>query len=134
VTVRRSGDIAEGAGIKQLSATQTGALMKKERLVSVESGKDDARQRVLQLTPQGRGLLPELATCWAATMAAADSLDAELRFPLSQCLADAIHALEAKSFGERIRQARAGTRAPARPASRRRVSRGRSRNRTKTQS
>lgn len=100
------GQIAEAAGITQPAATQTVALMKTEGLVSVEAG-EDARQRLVRLTQKGRELLPGVAACWAATQSAADSLDAELPFPLSQCLAAAIEALEAKPFGARIREARA---------------------------
>ncbi|WNG36744.1 MarR family transcriptional regulator [Archangium violaceum] len=103
------GQIAAAAGITQPAATQTVALMKKEGLVSVEPG-EDGRQRLVCLTRRGRDLLPGLEACWAATRAAADNLDAELPFPLSQCLADAIDALETKSFGERIREARAHAR------------------------
>jgi DNA-binding MarR family transcriptional regulator len=102
------GQLAETAGITQPAATQTVALMKKEGLVSIESG-DDARQRLVRLTPKGRELLPRVAACWAATRSAADSLDAELPYPLSRGLDDAIAALEARSFGARIREARAGS-------------------------
>ena len=51
-------------------------------------------------------LLPQLQVCWAATARAAASLDAELAFPLSQCLAEAIAALQATPYIERIRAAR----------------------------
>lgn len=100
------GQVAEAAGITQPAATQTVALMKKEGLVNVAAG-EDGRRRVVALTKQGKALLPQLAACWAATAHAAASLDADLAFPLSQCLADAIAALEARPFGARIREARA---------------------------
>jgi hypothetical protein len=51
--------------------------------------------------------LPQLQLCWQATRAAADSLDAQLPYPLSQALDDAIRSLEEKPFGVRIREARA---------------------------
>lgn len=99
------GDIAAYAGISQPAATQTVALMKKEGLVDISTGVD-ARQRRVQLSRAGQAMLPRLRLCWAATAAAAASVDAELAFPLSQCLAEAIAALQRRPFGERIRAAR----------------------------
>ncbi|MBI3283710.1 MAG: MarR family transcriptional regulator [Burkholderiales bacterium] len=99
------GQLAELAGITQPAATQTVALMKKEGLLLVVAGGEDGRQRVVRLSPQGEALLPHLQACWQATRRAADSLDAELEFPLSACLAQAIAVLGQRSFGERIRAA-----------------------------
>jgi len=99
------GEIAVHAGITQPAATQTVALMKKEGLVNIVAGAD-ARQRLVTLSAQGRAMLPQLQQCWAATARAAASLDAALPFPLSQCLAAAIAALEATPYIERIRAAR----------------------------
>lgn len=99
------GELAELAGITQPAATQTVALMKKEGLLLVAAGGKDARQRVVRLSPQGEALLPRLQACWLATRQAADSLDADLDFPLSDCLAQAIAVLGQRSFGERIRDA-----------------------------
>lgn len=99
------GDIAAYAGITQPAATQTVALMKKEGLVGIVTGAD-ARQRLVTLSEQGRELLPQLQVCWAATARAAASLDGELAFPLSQCLADAIASLAKEPYIERIRAAR----------------------------
>jgi DNA-binding MarR family transcriptional regulator len=100
------GQIAEIAGITQPAATQTVSLMKKDGLVTVEPG-TDGRQRLVRLSAQGNALLPALESCWAATKAAADDLDAQLASPLSACLAEAIAALETKPFLARIRDARA---------------------------
>jgi DNA-binding MarR family transcriptional regulator len=99
------GQIAELAGITQPAATQTVALMKKEGLLLVVAGGQDARQRVVRLSLQGEALLPRLQECWEATRRAADSLDGELEFPLSECLAQAIAVLAQRSFGDRIREA-----------------------------
>ncbi|RSZ60843.1 MarR family transcriptional regulator [Massilia atriviolacea] len=99
------GQLAALAGITQPAATQTVALMKKEGLLLVVAGGGDGRQRVVRLSPQGEQLLPRLQACWQATKRAADSLDAELAFPLSACLAQAIAVLEQRPFGERIAQA-----------------------------
>jgi len=101
------GFIAEAAGITQPAATQTVALMLKDGLISVEAGTKDARQKMIRLTPHGRALIPALELCWKATAAAAASLEAELPYPLSDALDSAIAALSAKSYGERIDEARA---------------------------
>jgi DNA-binding MarR family transcriptional regulator len=100
------GQIAEAAGITQPAATQTVALMLKEDLVSTMPSTADARQKLVRLSDRGRALLPQLQRCWAATSAAAASLDADLPHPLSATLAQAIAALERQPFGARIRAAR----------------------------
>lgn len=100
------GQITAAAGITQPAATQTIALMVKDGLVSSTPGKHDARQRMIRLTPKGRRLLPEIQACWAATQRAADSLDHDLPFPLSEALARALEALQAKPFDQRIAEAR----------------------------
>ena len=99
------GQLAELAGITQPAATQTVALMKEEGLLLVAASGEDGRRRVVCLTRQGEQLLPRLQACWQATGHAADSLDAELDFPLSECLAQAIAVLGQRSFGDRIRSA-----------------------------
>ncbi len=104
------GQLAELAGITQPAATQTVALMKKEGILLVVAGGEDGRQRVVRLSPQGQELLPRLQACWQATRNAADSLDAELDYPLSDCLAQAIAALGQRSFGARIEEANKKTR------------------------
>jgi DNA-binding MarR family transcriptional regulator len=99
------GELAELAGITQPAVTQTVALMKKEGLLQVAASGEDGRQRVVRLSLKGKQLLPSVQACWQATRHAADSLDAELEFPLSECLAQAIDVLEKRSFGDRIREA-----------------------------
>jgi DNA-binding MarR family transcriptional regulator len=99
------GQLAELAGITQPAATQTVALMKKEGLLVVDASSEDGRQRVVRLSLRGAAMLPRLQACWQATRRAADSLDAELDFPLSTCLAQAISVLGQCSFDERIRAA-----------------------------
>jgi DNA-binding MarR family transcriptional regulator len=104
---RTVSQVAEAAGITQPAATQTVALMLKAGLLTASPSEHDARQKLLRLSEQGLALLPRLRLCWQATRAAADSLDADLPYPLSQVLADAITTLQTQSFGERIRHARA---------------------------
>jgi len=101
------GQIASAAAISQPAATQTVALMVRDGLLSSTAGPKDARQRLIRLTRKGRDLLPRLQACWAATALAAESLDSDLPFPLSEALANAIAALQAKPFDQRIAAARA---------------------------
>lgn len=101
------GELAALGGLTQPAATQTVALMVKKGLLVVAAGGADGRQRVVRLSAGGEALLPRLRVCWQATRSAADSLDAELAFPLSACLDQAIAVLEARSFGARIRDANA---------------------------
>ncbi len=100
------GEIAAVAGLTQPAATQTVALMVKEGLLRARSGREDARQKLVSLTPMARELLPQLERCWQATAAAASSLESELPHSLTQMLAQAIEALDRKSFGQRITEAR----------------------------
>ena len=100
------GHLAASAGITQPAATQTVALMVKEGLVTMQAGAADGRQKLISLSAQGRALLPQLEQVWAATAAAAASLEAELDHPLSATIEQAIAALAAKPFGARIREAR----------------------------
>ena len=100
------GDIALHAGITQPAATQTVALMIKEGLLTSSPSEADARQKLIRLSAAGHALLPRLKQCWQATAAAAASLDAQLPYPLSDALANAIEALKQEPFGERIRAAR----------------------------
>lgn len=99
------GDIAAQAGITQPAATQTVALMIKEGLLTSAAGELDGRQKLIRLSKAGRAMVGDLERCWQATAAAAASLDAQLTYPLSAALADAIAALEQQPFGDRIRAA-----------------------------
>lgn len=101
------GQLASAAGISQPAATQTIALMLKDGLITATPAPQDGRQKLIQLSAQGTAMLPALQLCWQATAAAARSLDAELAMPLSVLLEDALAALQARSYGARIRSARA---------------------------
>jgi MarR family transcriptional regulator, organic hydroperoxide resistance regulator len=101
------GDIATAAGITQPAATQTIALMIKDGLVSTRVAPDDARQRLVRLTKKGRELFPKMQACWAATTLAAEGLDRDAPFSLSEALAGATAALQAEPFEQRIAKARA---------------------------
>jgi len=100
------GQLAEAAGITQPAATQTVTLMQKEGLVVATAAKDDARKRLIHLSPAGRAMLPALEQCWAATNAASAGLEAELPYPLSELIEAAIAALEQQPMEARIQHAR----------------------------
>ena len=99
------GDIAASAGITQPAATQTVGVLVKEGLLTVAASAHDGRQKMVWLSEAGRQMAPRIRQCWQATASAADSIDAQMPYPLSQALADAIAVLEQQSFGERIRAA-----------------------------
>ena len=98
------GEIADAAGITQPAATQTVSLMIKDKIIQAVSSRD-GRKKLLQLTPHGLALLPQLQEAWAATARAAASLDDELPAPLSEILGAAIEALAKRPFADRIRDA-----------------------------
>lgn len=100
-------EIAERAAISQPAVTQTISRMVEAGIVSIEPSATDGRQRIVRLTEQGQALVPELTRCWQATAMAAQSLDSDLDLSLGQVLDEAIAALETRSYGERIKQARA---------------------------
>ena len=100
------GQIAKAATLSQPSATQTIALMVKDGMLTAKAAPGDARRRLIRFTKKARLMLPELQACWAATKLAADSLENDLRLPLSEALGNAIAELEKKSFDHRISEAR----------------------------
>lgn len=93
--------LAQEIGITHSAASQTAAQMVKQRLVALKPGAD-ARERIVVLTARTRQMIPALQRQWAATNAAAAQLDAELSVPLSAVLAEAIAALNQRSFATRI--------------------------------
>ena len=95
--------IANKSGITQPAATQTIALMIREGILISNQDADDSRQKLIEMTPYARSLLPRLQDCWGAVTQAANRLDSELPFPLSQILDLAIQALTKESFDTRIR-------------------------------
>jgi DNA-binding MarR family transcriptional regulator len=95
-------DLAAAAGISHSAASQTVARMKNARLVEQVAG-SDGRERAVRLTRRGKALLPKLEVRWRATNAAAEELDHELSERLTECVEEAIAALEARPFKQRIR-------------------------------
>ena len=95
-------DLAAAARISHSAASQTVARMKNAGLVE-QVGATDARERAIRLTRRGKALLPKLEVRWRATNAAAEELEHELSERLTRSVEDAIAALEARSFKQRIR-------------------------------
>ncbi|MEM8563103.1 MAG: helix-turn-helix domain-containing protein [Pseudomonadota bacterium] len=93
--------IAEQSSISHSAASQTIALMIRQGLLGAEPHRD-RRSRLIRLSAKGETMLPQLEKQWRATRKAADALDRELAYPLSELLAEAIAVLETKSFRRRI--------------------------------
>ncbi|WP_245879492.1 MarR family transcriptional regulator [Xanthomonas pisi] len=93
--------LAQQIGITHSAASQTVAQMAKHRLVALKPGAD-ARERIVVLSARTKQMIPALQRQWAATTAAAAQLDMELSVPLSAVLAEAIAALNQRSFATRI--------------------------------
>lgn len=93
--------LAQEIGITHSAASQTVAQMTRQRLTVLRPGAD-ARERIVALTPKAKKMVPALQQQWAATNAAAAQLDRELSVALSAVLAEAIAALQHRSFATRI--------------------------------
>ncbi|WP_406316787.1 MarR family transcriptional regulator [Streptosporangium sp. NBC_01639] len=94
-------DLASALGVTHSAASQTVAQMTRDGLVTVAPG-DDARQRIVSLTPKAESLLPVLEIEWAATTAAATEFEAELSYPLSRLINEALDALHRRPMHQRI--------------------------------
>lgn len=97
-------DVAEAIGVTHSAASQTIAKMAADGLVETAPG-SDARERVVRLTGRAEALLPTLDAEWAATAAAAAELDAELPYPLSRLVDEALDALDRRPMRQRIADA-----------------------------
>ncbi|MFI9384321.1 MarR family transcriptional regulator [Kutzneria sp. NPDC052558] len=95
-------DLAAAVEVTHSAASQTVAQMDRQGLVSLSPG-TDARQRIVDLTPRTRELLPTLERAWQAAEAAGRELDAELPHPLSEVVVAATEALRRKPHRDRIR-------------------------------
>ena len=94
--------IASGTALTHSAASQTVAELVKVGLARTAAGKTDARERVVQLTPKARAMLPRLQECWAATNAVVADLDRSLGCDVSLVLRRAIEELEKESFFDRL--------------------------------
>ncbi|WP_327003622.1 MarR family transcriptional regulator [Dactylosporangium sp. NBC_01737] len=94
-------DLAAAIGVTHSAASQTVAEMVRQDLVRLEPG-EDARQRIAHLTDRAARLLPVIEAEMAATVAAAEAFDAELPYPLSRLVEEAVAALERRPMRHRI--------------------------------
>ncbi|MFE1785159.1 MarR family winged helix-turn-helix transcriptional regulator [Streptomyces sp. NPDC059506] len=97
-------DLARTTGVTHSAASQTVARMAEEGLVSLAPGQD-GRQRIVHLTAKAESLLPVLNAEWAATAQAAAEFEAELSFPLSRLVGEALDALHRRPMRRRIAEA-----------------------------
>jgi DNA-binding MarR family transcriptional regulator len=95
------GELARAVSVTHSAASQTVAEMNRRGFVTLVPG-SDARQRVVHLTDRATQALPSIQAEWDATKAAADQLDAELPFPLSELVPAIAAALKRKSFRQRM--------------------------------
>ena len=93
--------IATHAGISHSAVSQTVAQMVRAGLIALRPGAD-ARERIADLTPAGRRMVPALRRHWDATARATRSLDADCSAPLSQVVREALAALDRRPFSDRI--------------------------------
>jgi DNA-binding MarR family transcriptional regulator len=94
-------DLATATFVTHSAASQTVAQLTKEGLVELRPGQD-ARQRIVHLTPAAHAMLPVLDREWVATTAAARELEAELPYPLSDLITAIMAALDRRPMHERI--------------------------------
>lgn len=97
-------EITARLAITQGAVSQSLKLMEQQHLINRKAG-TDARQYIISLTKTGQSLLPKLEDHWRSIFKAIELLEAEIDAPLRLILGKAIHALEKKSFSERIRAA-----------------------------
>ena len=94
-------DLACATGVTHSAASQTVNQMARDGLVTLRPGAD-ARQRIVHLTGRAESLLPVLDAEWAATTEAAARFEAELPYPLSRLVDEALAVLGRRSMRERI--------------------------------
>ncbi|GAB3567578.1 helix-turn-helix domain-containing protein [Amycolatopsis endophytica] len=100
-------DLAETIGVTHSAVSQSVAQMVKADLVTLSPGAD-ARQRIAHLTAKAEELLPVLDAEWAATTTAAKEFEAELGYPLSGLVDEAIEALRQRPMRQRIAEVAPG--------------------------
>jgi DNA-binding MarR family transcriptional regulator len=93
--------ISQHAGITHSAASQTVTDMSKHKLLVITSG-DDARERIISLSPAAEAILPLVKQQWEMTEAAARTLDAELGLSLPDVLKNTLKLLAEHSFSDRI--------------------------------
>lgn len=94
--------IADQGGMTHSAASQTVSHMSANGLLEISAG-EDARERVVALSPAAEAMVPALKRHWEATEAAVRALEVEIGAPLADIARDAIGALERKPLSNRIK-------------------------------
>ncbi|MFC1402590.1 MULTISPECIES: MarR family winged helix-turn-helix transcriptional regulator [Streptacidiphilus] len=95
-------ELAAAVGVTHSAASQTAAQMARAGLVTHSPDPQDARRRLIRLTPKARALLPQIQAEWDATVAAMAELDTELSMPLAELLTEVAEAVGRRPFRQRI--------------------------------
>ena len=98
MTIRR---LADELDVTHSAMSQTVSAMQREGLLLTRRGQD-GRTREVDLTDDGRALVPFLEAEWRATERSLADLEAEIPYPLSQVVRDVEQALARRSFHDRI--------------------------------
>lgn len=109
-------DLSQSMNRTHSAVSQTVKAMREQGLVETRPGAD-ARTRVIHLTDKAREVLPFLEAEWRATERASAELDAELRTPLREYVAQLRARIAERSFAQRVLDALAADEAA--PAGRR---------------
>lgn len=97
----RVGEIVARTRVSQPSISATLAAMQRDGLITSSKG-EDGRQRLIQLTPKARAMIPALRDQWCATAAAAASLNRDLGLDLEQLASTALGHLDRRAFRDRM--------------------------------
>ena len=95
--------LSREVAVTHSAMSQTVAAMRKSGLIRSTTG-SDARNRLIELTPAGRALVPTLRAEWFATEAALGELEAETGYPLSVLIGELRDALDRRPFADRLRE------------------------------
>lgn len=94
-------ELAAVLGISHASISETRQSLERAGLIVAAADKDDARRRVLALSPAGTALVAQLRPLWDAFDAAARELDTEAG-GVTKALAKLEKALARQSLSERV--------------------------------
>jgi DNA-binding MarR family transcriptional regulator len=93
--------LANATGVSHSALSQTVGEMRSAGLVTSSPGQD-GRERLIELTANGREACGRLQGLWDAVARAAAGLDAELSMPLGDLLRETASRLNAEDFASRI--------------------------------
>lgn len=96
--------LSQRTGVTHSAVGQTVNQMAKHGMVTLAIG-EDARERIVALTPHAQSIVPQLKRSWAVTEAAARTLDAELGLSLPDTIARALELLAVTPFDARLKDA-----------------------------